>query len=124
MFGDIRGGYSHGEQSTRENKTIYQICRSAGSTRLEEEKMTAVLILKLKNLNMKCRNLHLMILSRWQTLTGDQISAIITALINAKSVTVGVPEVEVSDLSNIILETIASLNEIILTTMSDPEDCP
>ena len=60
---------------------------------------------------MKCRSLHLTILSRWLMLTGDLISAIITALINAISVIV-MSEVEVSDLSNIILETIASLNEI------------
>ena len=79
MFGDIRGGYSHGEQSTRENKTIYQICREeAGLTRLEaSEKMTAVSDSKIEKFEYEMRNLHLMILSRWQTLTGDQISAII-----------------------------------------------
>ena len=65
-----------GKQSTRENKTIYQICREeAGLTRLEaSEKMTAV--------------------------SDSEIGHRY------------VPEVEVSDLSNIILETIASLNEI------------
>ena len=45
-------------------------------------------------------------------LTGDRIAAIITALINGEIGHRYVPEVEVSDLSNIILETIASLNEI------------
>ena len=45
-------------------------------------------------------------------LTGDRIAAIITALINGEIGHRYIPEVEVSDLSNIILETIASLNEI------------
>ena len=79
-----------GKQSTRENKTIYQICREeAGLTRLEaSEKMTAVSDSKIEKFEYEMQEPHLMILSRWQTLTGDQISAIITALINAKSVTV------------------------------------
>ena len=60
---------------------------------------------------MKYKSLHLTILSRWPTLTDDRISVTITAL----KCEIGhryVPEVEVTDLSNIILETIASLNEI------------
>ena len=69
-------------------------------------------IQKLKNLNMKHKNLRLMISSRWQMPIKDQIFAIIIALTNAKSAHRYVPEVEVTDLSNIILETIASLNEI------------
>ena len=70
-----------GKQSTRENKTIYQLCReAAGLTRAEaSEKMDAVSDSKID----KCEIGH-----RY------------------------VPEVEVTDLSNIILETIASLNEI------------
>ena len=43
------------------------------------------LIQKLKNLNMKHKNLRLMISSRWQMPIKDQIFAIITALTNAKS---------------------------------------
>ena len=103
-----------GKQSTRENKTIYQICREeAGLTRSEaSEKMTAVSDSKIENLNMKYKSLHLTILSRWPTLTDDRISVTITALIKCEIGHRYVPEVEVTDLSNIILETIASLNEI------------
>lgn len=79
-----------GKQSTRENKTIYQICREeAGLTRLEaSEKMTAVSDSKIEKFEYEMQEPTPYDLSRWQTLTGDQISAIITALINAKSVTV------------------------------------
>ena len=68
-----------GKQSTRENKTIYQICREeAGLTRLEaSEKMTAVSDSKIEKFEYEM-----------QEPTPYDISAIITALINAKSVTV------------------------------------
>ena len=76
-----------GKQSTRENKTIYQLCReAAGLTRAEaSEKMDAVSDSKIENLNMKHKNLRLMISSRWQMPIKDQIFAIIIALTNAKS---------------------------------------
>ena len=75
-----------GKQSTRENKTIYQICREeAGLTRSEaSEKMTAVSDSKIEKFEYEIQEI------------GHRY----------------VPEVEVTDLSNIILETIASLNEI------------
>ena len=60
-----------GKQSTRENKTIYQICREeAGLTRSEASEKNELQspTLKLKNLNMKCRILHLTISFRWLTL--------------------------------------------------------
>ena len=80
-----------GNQSTRENKTIYQICREeAGLTRLEaSEKMTAVSDSNGRPdlCNYYCSH---------KCEIGRRF----------------VPEVKVSDLSNIILETIASLNEI------------
>ena len=74
-----------GKQSTRENKTIYQLCReAAGLTRAEaSDKMKAVSDLCNYYCSHKCEIGH-----RY------------------------VPEVEVTDLSNIILETIAGLNEI------------
>ena len=80
-----------GKQSKRENKTIYQICREeAGLTRSEaSEKMTAVAdAYRRPDLcNYYCSH---------KCEIGHRY----------------VPEVKVSDLSNIILETIASLNEI------------
>ena len=70
-----------GKQSTRENKTFYQICREeAGLTRSDaSEKMTAV-----SDLNMKCRSQRHMISFRWPMLIKDRIFAIIIALINVK----------------------------------------
>jgi len=61
-----------GKQSTRENKTIYQLCReAAGLTRAEaSEKMDAVSDSKIE---------------KWQMPIKDQIFAIIIALTNAKS---------------------------------------
>ncbi len=61
---------------------------------------------------MKYKSLHLTILSRWPTLTDGRISVTITASHKCEIGHRYVPEVEVTDLSNIILETIASLNEI------------
>ena len=103
-----------GRQSTRENKTIYQICREeAGLTRLEaSEKMTAVSDSKIEKFEYEM-----------QEPTPYDIIQMADAygrpdLCNyycSHKCEIGhryVPEVEVSDLSNIILETIASLNEI------------
>ena len=103
-----------GKQSTRENKTIYQICREeAGLTRLEaSEKMTAVSDSKIEKFEYEM-----------QEPTPYDIIQMADAygrpdLCNyycSHKCEIGhryVPEVEVSDLSNIILETIASLNEI------------
>ena len=103
-----------GKQSTRENKTIYQICREeAGLTRSEaSEKMTAVSDSKIEKFEYEM-----------QEPTPYDIIQMADAykrpdLCNyycSHKCEIGhryVPEVEVSDLSNIILETIASLNEI------------
>ena len=103
-----------GKQSTRENKTIYQICREeAGLTRSEaSEKMTAVSDSKIEKFEYEI-----------QEPTPYDIIQMADAykrpdLCNyycSHKCEIGhryVPEVEVSDLSNIILETIASLNEI------------
>ena len=100
-----------GKQSTRENKTIYQICREeAGLTRSEaSEKMTAVSDSKIEKFEYEM-----------QDPTPYDIIQMADAykrpdLCNYHKCEIGhryVPEVEVSDLSDIILETIASLNEI------------
>ena len=101
-----------GKQSTRENKTIYQICREeAGLTRSEaSEKMTAVSDSKIEKFEYEM-----------QDPTPYDIIQMADAykrpdLCNCShKCEIGhryVPEVEVSDLSDIILETIASLNEI------------
>ena len=75
-----------GKQSTRANKTIYQLCReAAGLTRAEaSDKMKLSRILKSKNSNTKHRSLHLTISFKWLMLIKDQISAIITAHTNVK----------------------------------------
>ena len=79
-----------GKQSTRKNKTIYQICREeAGLTRSEA-----------------CDIVQLADAYKRPDLCNYYCS---------HKCEIGhryVPEVKVSDLSNIILETIASLNEI------------
>lgn len=103
-----------GKQSKRENKTIYQICREeAGLTRSEaSEKMTAVSDSKIEKFEYEI-----------QEPTPYDIIQMADAyrrpdLCNyycSHKCEIGhryVPEVKVSDLSNIILETIASLNEI------------
>lgn len=79
-----------GKQSTRKNKTIYQICREeAGLTRSEAcDKMDAVSDSRLEKFDNDCRILLLMISSRWPMPTKDQISAIIIVLTNVKSVIV------------------------------------
>ena len=66
----------------------------------------------MKKLNTKHRSRLLTTSCRWRTATNAQIFAITTAPINAPSGSGYVPEVEVGELSNIILETIACLNEI------------
>lgn len=106
--------FSWGKQSTRENKTIYQICREeAGLTRSEaSEKMTAVSDSKIEKFEYEI-----------QEPTPYDIIQMADAykrpdLCNyycSHKCEIGhryVPEVEVTDLSNIILETIAGLNEI------------
>ena len=103
-----------GKQSIRENKTIYQVCReNAGLTRSEaSEKMTAVSNSKIEKIEYEL-----------QDPTPYDIVQMADAykrpdLCNyfcSHKCEIGhryVPEVEVSDLSDIILETIASLNEI------------
>ena len=103
-----------GKQSTRENKTIYQLCReAAGLTRAEaSEKMDAVSDSKIEKFEYET-----------QEPTPYDILQMADAykrpdLCNyycSHKCEIGhryVPEVEVTDLSNIILETIASLNEI------------
>ena len=79
-----------GKQSTRENKTIYQICREeAGLTRLEaSEKMTAVSDSKIEKFEYEMQEPTPYDIIQMADAYGRQISAIITALINAKSVTV------------------------------------
>ena len=103
-----------GKQSTRENKTIYQLCReAAGLTRAEaSEKMDAVSDSKIEKFEYET-----------QEPTPYDILQMADAykrpdLCNyycSHKCEIGqryVPEVEVTNLSNIILETIASLNEI------------
>ena len=105
-----------GKQSTRENKTIYQLCReAAGLTRAEaSDKMKAVSDSKIEKFEYET-----------QEPTPYDIIQMADAykrpdLCNyycSHKCEIGhryVPEVEVTDLSNIILETIASLNEISL----------
>ena len=114
MFVTYREVILMGKQSTRENKTIYQICREeAGLTRSEaSEKMTAVSDSKIEKFEYEM-----------QDPTPYDIIQMADAykrpdLCNyfcSHKCEIGhryVPEVEVSDLSDIILETIASLNEI------------
>ena len=103
-----------GKQSTRENKTIYQLCReAAGLTRAEaSEKMDAVSDSKIEKFEYET-----------QEPTPYDILQMADAykkpeLCNyycSHKCEIGhryVPEVEMTNLSNIILETIASLNEI------------
>lgn len=103
-----------GKHSIRKNKTIYQICREeAGLTRSEAcEKMTAISDSKIEKFEYEL-----------QDPTPYDIIQMADAykrpdLCNyfcSHKCEIGhryVPEVEVSNLSDIILETIASLNEI------------
>lgn len=103
-----------GKQSTRENKTIYQICREeAGLTRSEaSEKMTAVSDSKIEKFEYEMQDptpydiIQMADAYKRPDLCNYFCSH--KCEIDHRYV----PEVEVSDLSDIILETIASLNEI------------
>lgn len=81
-----------GKQSTRKNKTIYQICREeAGLTRSEAcDKMEAVSDSRLEKFEYELQDPtpYDIISSRWPMPTKDQISAIIIVLTNVKSVIV------------------------------------
>ncbi len=103
-----------GKQSTRENKTIYQICREeAGLTRSEaSENMVAVSDSKIEKIEYEL-----------QEPTPYEIIQMADCykrpdLCNyycSHKCDIGhryVPQIEISDLSDIILETIASLNDI------------
>ena len=103
-----------GKQSTRENKTIYQICREeAGLTRSEaSEKMTAVSDSKIEKFEYEMQDPTPYDII--QMADAYKRPDLCNYFCSHKS-EIGhryVPEVEVSDLSDIILETIASLNEI------------
>ena len=76
-----------GKQSTRENKTIYQLCReAAGLTRAEaSDKMEAVSDSKIEKFEYETQNQHLTISFKWLMLIRDRISAIIIVLIGVKS---------------------------------------
>ena len=103
-----------GKQSTRENKTIYQICREeAGLTRSEaSEKMTAVSDSKIEKFEYEMQDpTPYDIIQMADAYKRPDLCKYFCS----HKCEIGhryVPEVEVSDLSDIILETIASLNEI------------
>ena len=104
-----------GKQSTRENKTIYQLCReAAGLTRAEASEKNWMLSLIQK-------------IEKFEYETQEPTPYDILQMADAykrpdlcnyycsHKCEIGyryVPEIEMTDLSNIILETIASLNEI------------
>ena len=101
-----------GKQSKRENKTIYQICREeAGLTRSEaSEKMAAVSDSQKFEYEIQEPTPYDII----QMADAYRRPDLCNYYCSHKC-EIGhryVPEVKVSDLSNIILETIASLNEI------------
>ena len=97
-----------GKQSTRENKTIYQICREkAGLTRSEaSEKMTAVSDSKIEKFEYEMQEPTPYDIIQMLMLTSARISAIIICSHKCEIGHRYVPEVEVSDLSTIILETL------------------
>ena len=103
-----------GKQSTRENKTIYQICREEqGLTREKaSEKMIGVSASRIEKIEYELQDptpydiVQMADCYRRPDLCNYYCS---------HKCTIGdryVPEIEVSELSTIILETIASLNEI------------
>lgn len=103
-----------GRQSTRENKTIYQILREAqGLTREKaSENMVGVSVSKIEKIEYELQEptpydiIQMADCYKRPDLCNYYCS---------HKCTIGdryIPEVEVSELSNIILETIASLNEI------------
>lgn len=80
-----------GKQSTRKNKTIYQICREeAGLTRSEAcDKMEAVSDSRLEKFEYELQDpTPYDIIQMADAYTKDQISAIIIVLTNVKSVIV------------------------------------
>lgn len=103
-----------GKQSTRKNKTIYQICREeAGLTRSEAcDKMDAVSDSRLEKFEYELQDptpydiVQMADAYKRPDLCNYYCSH------KCEICHRYVPEVKVSDLSNIILETIASLNEI------------
>ena len=99
-----------GKQSKRENKTIYQICREeAGLTRSEaSEKMTAVSDSKIEKFEYEIPYDIIQMADAYRRPDLCNYYCSHKCEIGHRYV----PEVKVSDLSNIILETIASLNEI------------
>lgn len=103
-----------GKQSTRKNKTIYQICREeAGLTRSEaSEKMIAVSDSKIEKFEYELQDpTPYDIIQMADTYKRPDLCNYFCS----HKCEIGhryVPEVEVSNLSDIILETIASLNEI------------
>ena len=103
-----------GKQSTRENKTIYQICREeAGLTRSEaSEKMTAVSDSKIEKFEYEMQEPTPYDIIQMADAYGRPDHCNYYCSHKCEIGHRYVPEVEVSDLSNIILETIASLNEI------------
>ena len=78
-----------GKQSTRENKTIYQLCReAAGLTRAEaSEKMDAVSASKIEKFEYEMQDPTPYDIIQMADAISVQIFAIISALINARSVT-------------------------------------
>ena len=100
-----------GKQSTKENKTIYQLCReAAGLTRAEaSDKMEAVSDSKIEYETQEPTPYDII-----QMADAYKRPDLCNYYCSHKC-EIGhryVPEVEVTDLSNIILETIAGLNEI------------
>ena len=103
-----------GKQSTRENKTVYQLCREAqGLTREKaSELMPGISVSRIEKFEYELQEptpydiIQMADCYKRPDLCNYYCS---------HKCTIGeryVPEVEVSELSNIILETIASLNEI------------
>ena len=75
-----------GKQSTRENKTIYQLCReAAGLTRAEaSDKMKAVSDSKIEKFEYETQEPTPYDIIQWLMLIRDRISAIIIAHTNVK----------------------------------------
>lgn len=113
-FRDIEGICVMGKQSTRENKTIYQLCREeSGLTREKaSEKMIGISASRIEKIEYELQ----------EPTPYDVVQMAdcykrpdLCNYFCSHKCTIGdryVPEVEVSELSNIILETIASLDEI------------
>ncbi len=103
-----------GKQSTRENKTIYQLCREAqGLTREKaSEQMVGISASKIEKFEYELQEptpydiIQMATCYKRPDLCNYYCSH--KCMIGSKYV----PEVKVSELSNIILETIGSLNEI------------